>query len=135
MVCGESSAGALLKAMIELREKEGWEFKYDELLYCGPTFFQGALIENKIPQFIYHIEVQEFDEKIDSATGEPYKQRDVEPTEEGGEPTKTTEEGGRLMQNTYRVVLSLHEDPNIEVTGHYWQIIEFYKIGEVRLLA
>ena len=64
MVCG-STAGAIVKSHIELRKKEGWCFKYDELLSCGPTFFQGGLIENKMPQFIYHVEVQEFDEKVD----------------------------------------------------------------------
>ena len=33
------------------------------------------------------------------------------------------------MNNTYRIVLSRHDEPNIEETGHYWEIVEFYKIG------
>jgi hypothetical protein len=30
------------------------------------------------------------------------------------------------------MVLSRHPEPEIEVTGHYWEIVEFYKIGEVK---
>ena len=41
MVCG-GTAGALTKSHVEVRAKEGWKFKYDELLCCGPTFFMGA---------------------------------------------------------------------------------------------
>ena len=29
------------------------------------------------------------------------------------------------MQNTYRIELALHDEPDIEVTGHYWKIVEF----------
>lgn len=39
------------------------------------------------------------------------------------------------MNNTYRIVLARHPEPDIEVTGHYWEIIEFYKIGEARMIA
>ena len=48
MVCG-GTAGALCKAHIEQRQKEGWRFKYEELLNCGHCFFQGGLIESRIP--------------------------------------------------------------------------------------
>ena len=40
-----------------------------------------------------------------------------------------------IMNNTYRIALARHESPDIEVTGHYWEIIEFYKIGESRMIA
>ena len=40
-----------------------------------------------------------------------------------------------IMNNTYRIVLSRHDEPNMEETGHYWQITEFYKIGESRMIA
>jgi len=68
MVCG-GTASALCKAHIELREKEGWRFKYEELLSASNCFFQGGMVENRLPQFIYHIEVQEFDEKVDVKKG------------------------------------------------------------------
>jgi hypothetical protein len=120
IVCG-GTARALCKAQIELREKEGWKYKYEELLNTSNCFFQGGLIENRIPQFIYHIEVQEFDEKINVKTGA---------TIEGENISKAG-----IMNNTYRMVLSRHEEPDIEVAGHYWEITEFYKIGESRMIA
>ena len=121
MVCG-GTAGALCKAHIEQREKEGWVFKYEELLNCSNCFFQGGLIEERVPQFIYHLEVQEFDEKINVKTGEKFVMEGVS-------------NSAAIMNNTYRIVLSRHDEPNIEETGHYWQITEFYKIGEARMIA
>ena len=56
--------------------------------------FQGALVENRVPQFSYHIEVQEFDERVTEKTGLP-----------------VDGEKGRLMSNTYRIVLARHDDP------------------------
>lgn len=38
LVCG-TTVLPLLKAMIELREKEGWKFKFEEFLDCGQAFF------------------------------------------------------------------------------------------------
>ena len=118
LVCGSTASG-LVKSSIELRVKEGWTYKYDELLNCGPCFFMGGQIADNIPMFTYHIEVQEFDSKI---------------WKSGKEPEKVEKDGG-LMQNTYRIVLARHDEPDMEVTGHYWQIVEFYRIGEVRMLA
>ena len=89
---------------------------------CSNCFFQGGLIEQRVPQFIYHIEVQEFDEKVNVKTGEKIE-------------TEEDKKRGAIMNNTYRIVLSRHEEPQMEVTGHYWQIIEFYKIGESRMIA
>ena len=39
------------------------------------------------------------------------------------------------MNTSYRIVIARHDEPDIEVTGHYWQIIEFYKLGEQRMIA
>jgi len=55
---------ALTKTTIQLREKEGWEYKYKDLLDLGDAQFQGANIENKVPCFIYHITVQEIDCRV-----------------------------------------------------------------------
>ena len=68
MVCG-GMAGATCKAHIDLRNKEGWKFKYEELLNCSHCELQGGLIEERKPQFSYHIECQEFDEKVNAKTG------------------------------------------------------------------
>ena len=43
--------------------------------------------------------------------------------------------GNSIMQNTYRIALARHAEPDIELTGHYWEIVEFYKIGEVKQLV
>lgn len=38
LVCGET-VSPLLKAMIDMREKEGWRFKFEEFLDCSQAFF------------------------------------------------------------------------------------------------
>ena len=53
----------------------------------------------------------------------------------GGGEGQTQGGDGRLLSNTYRIVLQIHEEPNVEVTGHYWEIVEFNKVGEVRMIA
>lgn len=120
IVCG-GTAGAQLKALVDLREKEGWKYRFQELLNCSHCILQGGFIENRVPQFIYHIEVQEFDERVNVETGEVYEDENVK--------------AKGIMNNTYRIVLSRHEEPDMEVTGHYWEIIEFYKIGESTMIA
>ena len=64
---------------------------------------------------------------MNAKDGSEYKTLDGE-----GKPIKDT---SSIMQNTYRIVLAQHHEPNIEVVGHYWEIVEFYKIGEVRQLV
>jgi hypothetical protein len=56
--------------------------------------------------------------------------------------TRLSVKDGKLMEgdndtisdNTYRVTISRHENPDIELTGHYWEIIEFNKVGEMKRL-
>jgi hypothetical protein len=35
-------------------------------------------------------------------------------------------EGGdeNIMKNSWRVTISRHQEPDIEVTGHYWEVTE-----------
>jgi hypothetical protein len=47
-VCAGSALG-LTKATIEIRNKEGWKYKYEELLNCGTAFFMGGLISERVP--------------------------------------------------------------------------------------
>jgi hypothetical protein len=42
--------------------------------------------------------------------------------------------GENISDNTYRVTISKHDNPDIELTGHYWEIIEFNKVGEMKRL-
>lgn len=41
----------------------------------------------------------------------------------------------KIVDRAYRIVLSRHDEPDIATTGHYWEIIEFNKIGEVEKLV
>ena len=81
MVCG-GRAGAILQAQLELREKEGWRFKYEELLDASHCAFQGGLLEDRVPQFIYHIQCQEISERVNVKTGEKFIPAPVEGQEE-----------------------------------------------------
>lgn len=41
MICASTALG-LTKGTIQLRQKEGWRYKYEELLNCGHAFFMGG---------------------------------------------------------------------------------------------
>jgi len=41
----------------------------------------------------------------------------------------------RIMQNQYNFVLTLHEDPDLEVVGHRWQVIELQQVGNLIALV
>jgi hypothetical protein len=62
----------IVQALIELRRKEGWEFKYPEVLDCSVPDFIGAKVVEGQPCFTFTVDVQEIDAKIVSETGEPY---------------------------------------------------------------
>lgn len=58
-------AHAFFKAMIELRKKEGWTYKVEELLDVRlVTFMSGRIIEG-VPTFVYTVEVEEFNQRVD----------------------------------------------------------------------
>jgi hypothetical protein len=52
--------------------------------------------------------------------------KDEEEVKKGGDD--------HIMQSIYRIVLSRHEDPDIALAGHYWEIVEFNKVGEMNQL-
>ena len=71
-------------------------------------------MEKDGPQFSYTIQVQEINCKINVADNQ---------IKEGADDS--------ILDSTYRVVLSRHDDPDIELVGHYWHIVEFNKINEL----
>ena len=79
----------------------------------------GAQIVDRVPVFTYTVEVQEFETKI-WATGK--------------KPENAPDDSG-ILQNTYMIKLARHDEPEIEITGHYWEIIEFAKVGSARMIA
>ena len=74
---------------------------------------------NKVPSFTYIVETQELDCKVCS--------KDLETIKEGGDD--------HIMRNSWRITISRHEEPEIEVTGHYWEITELQKVGELKQLV
>lgn len=72
LVCSQEVA-PMLNALIELRQKEGWKYKFEELLDCSNAFFMGAKIEKNRPCFTYNFEVQEFDAKVSLKDGSDFE--------------------------------------------------------------
>ena len=54
LTAGEAS---IMQALIELREKEGWEFKYPEVLDASIPEFIGAKMVEGVPAFTFTIAV------------------------------------------------------------------------------
>ena len=53
------TAHAWFKAMIELREKEGWAHKYEEVLDLrAVNFLDGRIVEGR-PMFTYSFDIDE----------------------------------------------------------------------------
>lgn len=114
-VCGMAGL-AIVKSDLKRREVEGWRHKYTEFLDCGNVNFLGGQVPEKLPpQFSFTIQVQEINCKVNV--------KDENEIKEGGEDS--------IVQATYRIVLSRHDNPDIATTGHYWEIVEFNKVGEL----
>lgn len=104
----------MVKADLKRREVEGWKHKYTEILDCGNVNFLGArLIDKGTPVFSFTLAIQEVDCTVEI--------KDPSKVKEGND--------GKLVQTTYSIVLSRHSDPDIAITGHYWDIVEFNKVG------
>lgn len=111
---------AIVKSDLKRREVEGWRYKYTDILDLKNVNFLGGQVPEKLPpQFTFTLEVQEINCKVDVKNEDEIK--------EGGEDN--------ILQSTYRVVLSRHEEPDMALTGHYWEIVEFNKVGELQQLV
>ena len=40
-----------------------------------------------------------------------------------------------IMKISWMVTLSRHDDPDIEMTGHYWEVTNIQKVGELTQLV
>lgn len=77
--------------------------------------FSGARVSDKnSPEFTYTIAIQYVDCKVDK-TGK---------VKEGSDDS--------ILETTYRIALSKNDEPDIEKVGHYWEIIQFEKVGDVK---
>ena len=106
-------AHSFCKAMIELRLKEKWTYKLEELIDVRfVDFRKGRLTEGR-PQFTYQVQVEEYNLRVCSKTGE-----DIE---------DALTSDGSVQLATYEITLARHSEPDIELTGHYWELIQFEK--------
>lgn len=78
--------------------------------------FKGAAVQGGKPFFIFEIKITKIECRV-SNSGEYVE----------GNPDN-------IYENTYHVTYALHDEPQIADTGHYWEIIELQKVGEVKLL-
>lgn len=39
------------------------------------------------------------------------------------------------MQYSWRFTISRHDEPDLETCGHYWQVTELSKVGELKQLV
>ena len=114
-VCGMAGL-AVVKGDIKRREVEGWRYKYTDILDLRNVNFLGGQVPEKLPpQFTYTLEIQEINCKVSV--------KDENEVKEGSE--------NAILQSTYRIVLSRHSEPDVALTGHYWEIVEFNKVGEL----
>lgn len=118
-VCGKAGL-AVIKGDLKMRQTEGWKHRYTDILDCGQTHFLGGQVPEKCPaQFTFTIQVQEINCQVSL--------KDEDEIKKGGDD--------HILQTVYRIVLSRHEDPDIAVAGHYWEIVEFNKVGEMNQLV
>jgi hypothetical protein len=105
-----STANAFFNAMIDLRKKEGWTYKIEELLDVRLVSFTGGRIIEGVPSFVYTLEVEEFNQRVN---------------EKGEDILDESTSDGSIQLATYAMTIARHPSPDIELTGHYWEIVEF----------
>ena len=65
------------------------------------------MVSNR-PTFTYIVETQEIDCRVSV--------KDENEVIEGHD--------NQIKKNSWRITISVHEDPNIEMTGHYWEVTD-----------
>jgi hypothetical protein len=109
---------AICKAELKRRQTEGWKLRYEDILDIGTSTFNAGQMD-KVPSFTFIVETQEIDCKVSL--------KDEDEIVEGGDDN--------IIKNSWRFTISRHEDPDIEATGHYWEITELAKVGELKQLV
>lgn len=109
---------AICKAEFKRRETDGWKNRYEDLLDCGKAVFNAGQMD-KVPSFTFVIDATEINCKVDV--------KDPDNVKEGHDE--------QIERISWRFTISRHEDPDIETTGHYWEITELQKVGELKMLV
>jgi hypothetical protein len=113
-VSGGTALG-ICKAELTRRKTEGWRYKYDDVLDHGKCNFNAGEM-NQLPSFTYIIDTDEIDCKVSL--------KDPNEITEGSDSS--------IIKNSWRITLTRHEEPDIELTGHYWQVTGLEKVGELK---
>mmetsp|Transcript_881 Transcript_881/g.916 ORF Transcript_881/g.916 Transcript_881/m.916 type:complete len:173 (+) Transcript_881:425-943(+) len=110
---------AIVKSELKTRETEKWKYKYNDILNINaPIFLGGCIPEKQTAQFTYTIEVQELNCKVDLKDGS---------IKDGSDD--------KIIDATYRITVGRHLNPDLELAGHYWEIVEFNKVGELQKIV
>jgi len=106
-------AHSFCKAMIELKVKEKWVYKLEEVIDVRLVDFRKGRVSDGRPHFTYHVVVEEYNLRVDAKTGE-----DI---------VDSVTSDGSVQLATYEITLARHSEPDIELTGHYWELVQFEK--------
>ena len=114
------AALAVIKTELMKRNKEGWEPKFKELIFCSDwNMVSGELAEDSRPRFSFTLSAQEINWKISVK-----------------EPNKIIEgDENNIEKAVYKITLRRHDEPDLALTGHYWEVIEFEKYEAVKQLV
>ena len=94
--------------------------KHDHLWEIEPASFIGGRIpEKSLPCFTFNITTQE----IHCMLSRKEKNKIVDGADD------------RVMQNQYNFVLTRHQNPDIEVVGHLWEMTELQQVGALAQLV
>jgi import inner membrane translocase subunit TIM44 len=118
-VCGESAL-VYFKTLLKKREVDNVCPKYNYLWDSEQADLIGGKIpaESNLPRFTFTIRVQEIHCNLC---------RKSNMVKDGAED--------KVSQNRYNFVLTLHETPDFETTGHPWEIVEILPVETVQMLA
>ena len=106
---------AKCKTDIQSRIKDQWRYKYEEVLDMRDAVFQSGELQGKVPSFTYIIDTQEIHCRVST-------KEDAAVIEGDDNSIKST---------SWRLTISRHDDPDIEMTGHYWEVTNIEKVGEL----
>lgn len=118
-VCASGALG-YFQASIRTREEMQVQPLYKKIWFLDHIHFQsnidfdaGAAIKNGFPYFQFLVNMQELDCLVSTKE------------EDEGKEVIVSGDKGKITNNSYVLTLALHQQPDLEVVGHEWEIIEF----------
>lgn len=116
--CGESAL-VYFRTLLKKREVDSVCPKYNCLWESEPAdLIGGKISENNRPCFSFTIRVQEIHCNVSKKNNKVV---------DGAED--------HIQQNRFNFVLTIHENPDLEETGHSWELVEILPVEAVHMLA